>query len=102
MISPRLRSFPGLDEAEPIAISALSFLASDSERLGRFLALTGLGPESIRQAAHEPGFLAAVLDHLASDEPLLLTFAANSGRDPAAVARARDVLTTLAELARQA
>jgi hypothetical protein len=50
--------------------------------------LTGLGPETIRQAAASPGFLAAVLDHIASDETLLLTFAANSGLDPAQVGAA--------------
>jgi len=50
--------------------------------------LTGLGPETIRQAAASPGFLAAVLDHIASDETLLMAFAANAGRDPAEVGAA--------------
>jgi hypothetical protein len=50
--------------------------------------LTGLGPETIRQAAASPGFLAAVLEHIASDETLLMTFAANAGLDPAQVGAA--------------
>ena len=33
--------------AEELAIAALSFIAAETERLGRFLALTGIGPESI-------------------------------------------------------
>ncbi len=49
-----------------------SFLATDPERLGRFLAITGIGPEAIRTAAADPQFLAGVLDHVVSDEPLLL------------------------------
>ena len=41
---------------------------SEPERLGRFLALTGIGPPEFATAAREPGFLAGVLDHLAADE----------------------------------
>ena len=36
---------------KPCAIQALGFLAGDPERLGAFLAATGIGPESIRAAA---------------------------------------------------
>jgi hypothetical protein len=78
--------------AEAIAIEALGFLASDPEQLGRFLSLTGLGPETIRRAADEPGFLAAVLDHIAGDETLLLSFAANAGLSPALIGGAREQL----------
>jgi Protein of unknown function (DUF3572) len=68
--------------AERLAVAALAFIAEEPERLGRFLALTGIGPESIRAAAHEPRFLLGVLDHLAGEEPLLLAFAAEK-LDPA-------------------
>jgi Protein of unknown function (DUF3572) len=61
--------------AEQLAVAALGFIAGEPERLGRFLAMTGLGPASIRDAASEPQFLAGVLDHVAADEPLLLAFA---------------------------
>lgn len=83
----------GGEGAQTVAIDALGFLAADPERLARFLALSGLGPHNLRQAATSPGFLAAVLDHLAADEPLLLAFAAAQGIDPAAVIRARDALS---------
>lgn len=79
-------------QAENCAIAALSFLAADPERLGRFLALTGLSPENIRAAAAEPHFLASVLDHLLADESLLLAFAANNALAPEHVALARAVL----------
>jgi hypothetical protein len=78
--------------AESLAVEALSFLAQDSERLGRFLAVTGMGPEMIRKAAADPGFLAGVLDHIASDEPLLLAFAQHAAVDPRSVERAQALL----------
>jgi hypothetical protein len=62
-----------------MAISALSFLAADRDRLERFLSVTGLAPHSLRAAAADPGFCGAVLGYLATDEALLLAFAADSG-----------------------
>ncbi len=78
--------------AETLAIQALSFIAGEPERLGRFLAISGIGPEQIRAAAREPLFLAGVLDHIASDERLLVAFAAEIGIDPAEIAKARAAL----------
>jgi hypothetical protein len=78
--------------AEELAVAALSFIAAEPERLGRFLALTGMGPDSIRAAAREPQFLVGVLDHVAGEERLLLAFAAENQLDPEAVMRARDAL----------
>lgn len=78
--------------AESLAIEAIGFLAAEPERLDRFLSLSGLGPHNLRQAATSPGFLAAVLDYLATDEPLLIAFAAAQGVDPGAVSCARDRL----------
>jgi Protein of unknown function (DUF3572) len=80
------------EAATTLAIAALNFLAGEFERLERFLALTGLGPQSLRAAAREPSFLLGVLDHVASDEALLLAFAQENGIDPEAVGRARDAL----------
>lgn len=85
----------GREAAEALAIAALSFLAGDSERLGAFLALSGIGPESIRAAAGEPQFLAGVLDHVVSDEKLLLDFAEHQNIDPFEVARARQSMAGL-------
>jgi hypothetical protein len=78
--------------ASELAVAALSFIAADEERLGIFLALSGIGPESLRAAAQSPGFLCGVLDHVANDEGLLIAFAEHSDVDPADVVRARDVL----------
>ena len=78
--------------AETLAIQALSFLAADPDRFGRFLASTGIGPGDIRAAAREPLFLAGVLDHLTGNEAVLTAFASDSGTDPAGVLQARDKL----------
>jgi hypothetical protein len=76
------------EAAEELAIQALTFIAGDSERLGRFLAVTGIGPAEIRAAARAPGFLIGVLDHLAADERLLTAFAAEAGVEPSAIGKA--------------
>jgi hypothetical protein len=76
------------DAAEALAIQALTFIAGDGERLGRFLAITGIGPAQIRAAAQEPGFLVGVLSYLAGDERLLSAFATETGLDPTHVGKA--------------
>jgi hypothetical protein len=76
-------------DAEAIAIQALSFLAERPEELARFLALTGIGPASLRRAAADPAFLGGVLDFLLQDEALLISFAEVSGLAAGAVATAR-------------
>jgi hypothetical protein len=78
--------------AEIVAIQALSFVAGDPERLGVFLAETGIGPETLRSAAADPHFLAGVLDFVLRDDATVKAFAAASELDPATVAAAREVL----------
>jgi hypothetical protein len=79
--------------AEFLAIEALTFIASEPDRVDRFLAITGLNLANLREAAAAPGFLAAVLDYLAGSEDLLLAFAAHGGHDPAKIATARETLS---------
>jgi len=79
--------------AENLAIQALGFMAGDPERLGAFLAATGIGPEMIRKAAAEPAFLAGVLDHVCADERLLLAVAEQAGVTPQEVEHAQAVLS---------
>jgi uncharacterized protein DUF3572 len=85
-------SSTGESEAQETAIAALAWLAQDAERLQRFLAVSGLGPQNLRSAAAEPGFLAAVLDYLAANEALLIAFAADQNRAPESVMQARQRL----------
>jgi hypothetical protein len=85
----RRRPGANADTSAVLALRALSFLAEEPERLGRFLALSGLGPDELRIRASDPVLLGGVLDHLLADEPLLLAFAATQGVEPEEVASAR-------------
>jgi hypothetical protein len=85
-------SAPSREQAEGLAIQALTFIAGDGERLGRFLAVTGIGPHEIRTAAREPGFLAGVLEYMASDDRLIADFAAENNLDPSDLDRSRVAL----------
>ncbi len=76
------------ENAEALAIEALGFIASDPELLPRFLAITGIEAQAIRQAAREPGFLAGVLQFIAAHEPTLLQFSEQTGTPPQAVTAA--------------
>ena len=85
------------DDAESIAVAALGFVAEDPETLGRFLGATGLGPQTLRAAAAEPGFLASVLEYLMGDEALLLVFAERHRLRPTMIAAARHLLDPVTE-----
>lgn len=80
------------DSAEQLAIDGLAFLVSEPEELGRFLALAGIGPETLRTAAADPAFLVAVLEFFLENEPLLLVFAARMNIRPTLIAAARYLL----------
>lgn len=83
---------PKMQDAEALALRALGFLAAEPERLEPFLAASGLRPDTLRAASGEPGFLAAILDHVSTSDDLLLEFAANLGIRPEEVVRARESL----------
>jgi hypothetical protein len=74
--------------AEIVAIQALSFIAGDPERLGLFLAESGIGPETLRNAAADPRFLASVLDFVMRDDATVKAFASVSQLHPTNIAAA--------------
>jgi hypothetical protein len=78
--------------AEIVAVQALSFIAGEPERLGAFLAESGIGPETLRSAAADPHFLGNVLDFVLRDEATVKAFAAASQLHPTNIAAARLVL----------
>ena len=86
------RPFDVKQVAETVAIQALSFLAAEPARLGRFLAETGLGPETLRGAADSPEFLGSVLDFILGDEKLVKEFAEANELKPSTVGAAREAL----------
>ena len=78
--------------AEIVAVQALSFIAGEPERLGTFLAESGIGPETLRTAAADPRFLTSVLDFVMRDDATVKAFADASKLHPTNVAAARQVL----------
>lgn len=75
-----------------VAIQALAFIANDPDLLRRFLAVTGIKAEDIREAAGKPGFLAGVLQFILAHEPTLLAFSDASGIPPQEVTAAHRAL----------
>jgi len=78
--------------AEIVAVQALSFIAGEPERLGLFLAETGIGPETLRTAAADPKFLAAVLDFVMRDDATVQAFAGVAQLHPTNIAAAHQAL----------
>ena len=86
-----------VEEAESIAITGLGFLGQDAERLGRYLAITGVNPADLRERAATREFLASVLDYILQDESLLLVFTSENSIEPALVKPARYCLSSAGE-----
>ena len=81
--------------AEIVAVQALSFVAGDPERLGLFLAESGIGPETLRSAAADPHFLGSVLDFVLRDDATVKAFASVSQLHPTNIAAARQAWTSI-------
>ena len=81
------------EAAETVAVQALSFIAGEPERLGLFLAESGIGPETLRTAAADPHFLGSVLDFILRDDATVKAFAAASQLHPTNIAAARRALS---------
>ena len=79
--------------SEIVAIQALSFIAGEPDRLGLFLAESGIGPETLRTAASDPHFLVSVLDFVMRDDATVKAFADASKLHPTNIAAARQVLS---------
>jgi len=78
--------------AETFALNALVFLAGEEEALGRFLEVSGLYPQDLRERLDDPVLLAAVLDFVLGEDKLLLAFAQSEAVDPKVVHAARRAL----------
>lgn len=79
-------------EAEILALSVIPHLISDDEKSMRFLAISGLNGDQLRDQIEEPGFQAAVLKFFLDHEPDLLEIAENLGTSPDRIARAWQTL----------
>lgn len=87
MLSPQTNDLP--TDAKTLGLAALAATLTDDRRAERFLALTGLSPEGIRERVGERSLLAACLSFLEAHEPDLVTVAEAVGVKPEALMAAR-------------
>lgn len=79
--------------ASTLALAALGWLLQDGERAERYLALTGLDPDTLRAGLDNPHVLASALDFLANHEPDLLRAAEALAATPEELVAARKELS---------
>jgi hypothetical protein len=96
MVRPKPERLTG-ERAESLALQALSFLVADATRISRFMSLTGMSPQDLRDIATSRDIQVATLEYLLSDEGLLLTFCQETGNDPAMIAPAYRLIARTGE-----
>lgn len=77
-----------------LALAALGWILTDSQRAQRFLDLTGLTPDGLRNALGDAETHRAVLEFLCAHEPDLMSAAESLGIEPARLATAREAIRT--------
>lgn len=77
------------NDSAALALSALAATLTDDRRAERFLSITGLSPDGIRQSLGDRHTLAACLAFLESHEPDLLAVAEAIGATPQSLIAAR-------------
>lgn len=80
------------NDPQVLALAALAATLADERRAQRFLDLTGIGTDELRQKADEPALLAALVRFLEGHEPDLVAVAAVVGVSPEALVEARKAL----------
>ena len=80
------------EQAETIALQALSFLAKNEELLAQFLINTGLTPQELQKRVREPELLGGVLDAILGNDMVLLEFCTAASLSPDTLILARRAL----------
>ena len=80
------------EQAETIALQALSFLAKDDKLLSHFLTNTGLTLQELKKRIPEPDLLGGVLDAILMNDTVLLNFCNAASLSPETIIMARKVL----------
>jgi hypothetical protein len=80
------------EQAETIALQALSFLAKDDELLSQFLTMTGITAHDLKKRFREPDLLGAVLDAILGNDTVLLGFCNAVSLSPDTLVKARRAL----------
>ncbi|SCA55337.1 conserved hypothetical protein [Candidatus Terasakiella magnetica] len=80
------------EQAEVIALQAITFISSEERALHGFLAQSGAGIDDLQSNLTDPAFLAGILDFLLSDESALLVFCEQAEIEPQLIVSARRAL----------
>ena len=80
------------NDAEALALSALAAALSDERRARRFLDMSGIGTDELRNRAEDPTVLAALIRFLEAHEPDLIEVAEAVGVAPRDLVEARETL----------
>jgi len=62
------------EAAQLLALRALAWIASDEERIQKFLHATGASPDEVRARAADADFHLAILDFLMMDDQQIIDF----------------------------
>jgi len=77
------------NDPQALALAALAATLADERRALRFLDMTGLEPDGLRERLGDPWLLAALLSFLEAHEPDLIAVAEAAGTTPEALVAAR-------------
>lgn len=91
MLDRRLAK-PATIDGDQVAIDVLGYIASEPDLMRRFLDLTGIEADGIREAAGQPGFFVGVLDFMLANERDLEDLHYRTGTSPETVQIAREKL----------
>jgi len=75
-----------------LALAALGWFLSQSDRAERLLALTGLTPDALREGLGDSAVLSAVVEFLCAHEPDLIAASDALGVEPQELAAAKERL----------
>lgn len=77
------------NDPQTLALAALAATLGDPRRAHRFIDLTGIGIEELKERAAQPDLLAALLRFLEAHEPDLVAVAEELGEKPEVLVEAR-------------
>ena len=80
------------EQAESIAVEALTHIAGEERWILGFIQQAGLSPDQFREQAGNPEFLAGVLDFVLADEAVAESFCTAQGMTGEDLFRARRAL----------
>lgn len=70
-----------------VAAALVIFLSGTPDDLQQFLGVSGLEAGELRTRLDDSGFQQGLFDYICANEPLLLAFCEETGRNPAQIAR---------------